>query len=223
MDALTLIVGLALVALTLLIILYPLWQQTRLRSMFQADTTPQILADYEARYQAALSNIKELMFDYEMGKISTEDYQPLLAKAKLEAAAIRQQFDRLSQTAATAIDPQLDAQIETLVAEFKQQPKASSKALHRAVEAEIEALKGAAPARSNERSCPNCGKPVDIEDAFCSKCGQALPQLSQPAGPDETLCPQCSYAYQPGDTFCAHCGAALAGAINQSNPQEVKV
>ena len=108
MDHLSLILILALGVGVLLLIAYPLWQQTRPEAIFRANRSGQTLAEYQARYQAALDSIRDLMFDYEMGKVSTEDYELLLHKTKLEAAQIRQQIDRLSQGQVSMIDPALD-------------------------------------------------------------------------------------------------------------------
>ena len=111
MDTLTLIISLALGLIVLVVILYPLWQQTRPEAIFRVDRSGQTLEEYQARYQAVLASIKDLMFDYEMGKVSTEDYEPLLASSKLEAAEIRRHIDRLGQGLVSEIDPALDARV----------------------------------------------------------------------------------------------------------------
>jgi predicted nucleic acid-binding Zn ribbon protein len=212
MDALTLTLSLALVAGAFGLILYPLWQQTHSEAGLQPDRSGQTLEEYQARYQAALDAIKDLMFDREMGKISAEDYEKLLAKSKLEAAEIRHQIDRLSHSTAADKEAALDVEIERLVAQLRTDQLNGSEALLDEVDAEIESLKNIrlGPAGVEEAVCPHCGQAFLPGDAFCTGCGQALPEVV-PAEPDitEELCPTCGYAYRPDDVFCARCGQAL--------------
>jgi DNA-directed RNA polymerase subunit RPC12/RpoP len=166
------------------------------------------LEEYQARYQATLTAIKDLMFDYEMGKVSTEDYDRLLAKSKLEAAEIRHQLDRLNHSAAANVAAALDVEIERLVAQLRQSQSPDGGALLREVDAEIELLKNIQldPAEINEAACPQCGQVFLPGDAFCAGCGQPLPDLT---ANEAEVCPACGYPYQLGDAFCARCGLAL--------------
>ena len=218
MDVLTLIAGLVLVVGALALILYPLWRHTRPDAVFRTDQTQQMLENFEARYQAALAAVKDLILDYEMGKVSKEDYQPLLSKAKLEAAQLRQQIDRLSRQTTAEIEPTLETEIEALVAELKSNRSADgNEALLQAIDAEIELLKQTKRAKS---ACPNCGKRAQDDDAFCSGCGQPLADLGGELEPDEHSCPQCGGEVQPDDAYCAQCGAALAAAIKRQEREE---
>ncbi len=206
MDVLILTASLLLAVGVLVLILYPLWQSHG-QSIFASSAPQHTLENYEARYQAALAAIKELMFDYEMGKVSEEDYQPLLTKTKLEAAEIRRQIDRLSHQQANApIDAALDAEIESLISQLRTAPPPDDQVLRREIEAEIEMLKGL---DGDTLTCPNCGRSVGEADAFCSGCGQSLEIVAEALVVAEQSCPTCGYTIQPDDAFCAQCGAAL--------------
>jgi hypothetical protein len=206
MDALALTVGLALAAAAFGLILYPLWQQTRSAAIFQVDRSGQTLEEYQARYQATLDAIKDLMFDYEMGKVSTEDHDRLLSKAKIEAAQIRHQIDRLSHSVNAGAKAALDVEIERLVAQLRGNSFSENQPLLREVEAEIELIKNIQldSAEIDEPACPHCGQAFLPNDLFCTGCGQAL---AEHAAKDS--CPACGYAFQADDTFCARCGHAL--------------
>ncbi len=209
MDILPLIITLALVGGTLALVLYPLWRQTRPAGSFGETISGvgrpgRTLEEYDARYQAALAAIKDLMFDYEMGKVSAEDYEMLLTKSKLEAAQIRRQIDLLSQSTTSKIDPEIEAKIESLVAEFKNSGLNGNEALLQNVETEIEALKNIQP-DSQTGFCPHCGRNFQMDDAFCSGCGQSLADVKT----NKNACPECGSAIQPDDTFCAKCGVVL--------------
>lgn len=219
MDAVTIILIVSLVGGVLALIAYPLWQQTRPEAIFRVNHSGQTLEEYQARYQAILDAIKDLMFDYEMGKVSREDYEILLNQTKLEAANLRRQIDHLS-SAVVEVDVSLDAEIETLVAQFKNSGINGNEALIREVEAEIELLKDleldeqadTASAADETLICPNCHQPVRADDAFCSRCGQSLAELA--AKIDEDTCPECGYGFQSDDLFCAQCGFAFK-EVNQ--------
>jgi hypothetical protein len=138
MDVFTLTITFALVAGAFGLILYPLWQQTRPEAVFQLDSSGQTLEEYQARYQAELAAIKDLMFDYEMGKVSAEDYEKLLAKAKLEAAEIRRQIDRLSHSTNADIEASLDVEIEKLIAQLRLNKFSGNETLLSEIDAEIQ-------------------------------------------------------------------------------------
>ncbi len=201
METFTITVIFMLVALAVAIVALPLWQKNHAKANPAAHHPGQTPAEDQARYQAALAAIKELMFDYEMGKITPADYEPLLTQAKLEAAAIRQRLDRWAQNAGEVNpDSGLNREIEALIAQARPQLTTPDHPLRPEIEAEISRLKqAAAPAG---QICGHCGAPRQPGDAFCSRCGQAL---ARAAG---GVCPVCGGPVQPGDAFCSRCGAA---------------
>ena len=151
------------------------------------------------------------MFDYEMGKISAEDHERLLAKTKLEAAEIRHQIDRLSHSVATDVKA-LDVEIERLVAQLRNSQLAESEALLVEVDAEIDLLKNTRlnPAEMMKLPVLTAANPFYREMSFCSGCGQPLPDLMRLTPPAKVdICSACGYAYQAEDAFCARCGLAL--------------
>lgn len=216
METLSLIVIFMLIGAAIWLVLLPLWQRSQNRPVTrQGDSPGQSLEEYQSRYLAKLAAIKDLNFDHEMGKVSTEDYEALLAKTKLEAAQIRQQLDALSSETVAEQDASLEAEIEAEVAELRRTPAADPTLLQE-VEAEIQQLK-TLKAELDALTCPACDKTVGIDDQFCSECGQSLTGFEDDPGLSiETTCPQCGYSYEPGDAFCARCGEVLnASALTQ--------
>ena len=227
MDALALVLSVALVGGALALILYPLWQQTRPEAIFRASRYGQTLEEYQARYQAVLAAIRDLMFDYEMGKVVAEDYEPLLTRLKLEAAGYRQQIDRLQRSQAEVIGPALDAEIEAMIDRVRQQGVNGNQALLREVEAELELLKSVEfdDEAAETDVCPHCGRAVAPDDVFCSRCGQSLAELpgSTPDEEVENACPRCGNTFLPGDAFCVKCGAVLDENAASQRYQETRV
>jgi hypothetical protein len=186
MTPTAIIITLALVAGALALVLYPLWRQTRTQVM--PTRAGQTLEEYEVRYQAGLAAIKDLMFDYEMGKITDSDYQILLAKAKAEAARVRKELDVLS-SGKVITDPALEAQLEAMIAQARDNSLNvnDSQILLAEVDADIELLKNIGT--GDVLACPDCGRTYEIGDAFCAGCGYELADITPQI--DENACAQC--------------------------------
>ncbi len=219
MDIFSLSVSLALLAGVLALILYPLWQQQTHPEVAFQNNSGQSLEEYQARYQAALETVRDLMFDYEMGKSSPEDYEKLLTHAKLEAAEIRRQIDRLNHTTNTNLEATFEVEIEKLIAQIRTNRFDGYEPLLTEANAEIDLLKVVRVDITDlhELACPHCDKSYWPGDTFCSGCGQPLPQppLTQ------TVCPACGHPAQPDDAFCARCGTALNHATPLPGQPEV--
>ncbi|MCG3209127.1 MAG: hypothetical protein FOGNACKC_02746 [Anaerolineae bacterium] len=214
MEILTIAIIVLLVGLALALAAYPLWQQSRPETLFKVTRSGQTLEEYQARYSAALVAIKDLMFDFEMGKITAEDYDILLTQAKLEAAQFRKNIDRLSRSdGQTPLDAALNQQIEALVAQTRQQTAGNHHVIPPEVNAEIELLKRIERIDAGG-GCPNCGAAIQPNDAFCTRCGQSLAQTG--AG----FCPRCGSPAQPGDAFCTRCGGPLSVSVAPQNPRK---
>jgi RNA polymerase subunit RPABC4/transcription elongation factor Spt4 len=226
MDALILIIIFILIGISLSVILYPLWQQTRRQADDQTEDDGLTLEEYELRYQAILASIRELMFDFEMGKVTDEDYETLMTEAKLQAAKVRQHLDALSSpSAADSLDPGLDAEIEDLVAQQRQKRGANRNlAQLPEVQAELALLtnvrpNGPAPAA---QPCEGCGHLLQRDDKFCGRCGRPVSQAVTVAV-ESPACPQCGYAYEPDDAFCANCGTALTQGAKTQSYEDAKI
>jgi hypothetical protein len=226
MDFLVLMIILLLAGIALWLVLYPLWPQKHPNHTLLAHSDHRTLEEYEAQYQAALAAIKDISFDYEMGKVSAEDYETQLTKVKLEAAKIRQQFDLLNhapelEPANELLDAEIDAEIERLITQLRQGSTSIDEALAAEVEVDLQALKSI-PAIP-DRACRNCGRYLQAADLFCSGCGQPVDQPKIDDEPQAETCPECGYSFQIGDVFCARCGAALAQTVPSQNYENAKI
>lgn len=100
--------------------------------------------------------IKEMDFDYEMGKMSEEDYQKLRTQYKGKAAEILKQLDMTNQP------DDIEAAIEQEVQQLRKQYAAQKKR-----------VKSEEPAWQIN-FCPRCGIKVLPNSAFCQNCGLSL-------------------------------------------------
>ena len=94
-------------------------------------------------------NLRDLEFEYKMGRLSAGDYEGLQAGYRNEAAAVLQRLERLDAS------ENLDAAIETEIAARKSR------------------LYGAGPKRA-QALCPSCGAEVITGKKFCADCGHRL-------------------------------------------------
>lgn len=98
------------------------------------------------------TNIKDLEFEYKMGRLSDEDFQRLDAGYKGEAGQVLELLDRLG------VEKDLDESIEKDV---------------RARRTRLFPREAAGPAAETDR-CPSCGASTIPGKKFCADCGQRI-------------------------------------------------
>lgn len=163
------LIGLALLLLTIPFVVRPFRRKTRPESL----AVPQHRQRPTAQHQEVLLALRDLEFDYRTGKIAEEDYAVLRADLLAQAAAALEGHS----------DPEddLDAQIEAAVLARRR------KLGH--VQACQQCGKAAGPGdrfctgcgAPLEAVCPACGKPMAASDRFCAACGAKLDGQQQPA------------------------------------------
>ena len=137
--------------------------------------TPDALDVLISQRDSAYDAIRDLDFDFQLGKLRQADYVPLREKYKARAAETLKQIDALTVGNSQA---EAEAQIEAQVAKLRQAKNDTIEAevaqLRRAktdsVEAEIAQMRAARKASR----CTNCGAPFQPGDQFCAKCGNQL-------------------------------------------------
>jgi hypothetical protein len=183
LEIFAILIGLVILAAIAYYLSRPLVQARRGSKMESGDAL-----SLEARRESLYTQIKELDLDHATGKVNEEDYARIRAELVAEAAAVLRQIDQASASPAPQPQPrpvatrsaQATDDIEALIAaRRKTRSTPAAKTTNADVEAAIAARrKTAVPA--TELKCPQCGKPISADDAFCAKCGTALrPQVAQ--------------------------------------------
>ncbi|HEX8235612.1 MAG TPA: hypothetical protein VF600_06615 [Abditibacteriaceae bacterium] len=137
-------------ALTLWYILLPLW-----RPAPELTASPNSLsATLPERRDNLLRQLKELEFDYSMGKIDTSDYERMRADLSSETSIV---LTRLENAARVDSTPALSTR-------------------NRDLEVEIEVQIARARRRLSSRTddswrCTECGRQMAGRDRFCASCG----------------------------------------------------
>jgi hypothetical protein len=140
----------ALVALAGFCVLKPLFSEPRSNPDIEllAETELDHLLDRKA---VVYSNLKDLEFEYKMGRLSDADFKQLEAGYKNDAAIILQRLDQLDAS------ENLDQAIEKDIAERKARLYASSS-------------KGT----QDSFRCPSCFAEIIAGKKYCPDCGRRL-------------------------------------------------
>lgn len=154
------------------------------------------LTELLVRKDILLRSIKELEFDYQMGKIAPDDYTRFAARLRRQAIGVMEQIDSVTP-AGREQDRDLEAEIarlRTVEVSAPSEPNGSTVSadpvtsrddLH--ASAEQPATNGAhtpdsvpsAQRPREQRFCTQCGKPVGVDHKFCAECGAPLPAATR--------------------------------------------
>lgn len=143
------------------------------------------LSELLARKDNALRAIKDLEFDYQVGKIGDEDYQRLRERLDRQAISLLQQVEKVTPES-TALDEQLEAEIAKM-----RRVQASSRVEEMAATTPVVSVQPM-PVNGNQsgkiepipnpagmnRFCTECGAKVDPSFKFCANCGAPVAKLS---------------------------------------------
>ena len=136
--------------------------------------TGQALSALLAEQDRLLSTLQELDFDHALGKIPAEDYPRQRSRLVERTAEVLRQLDALAPD--RPVTPS-DREVRGSSAPVPSAGVAPGRAKPEISDEELENL--IARRRSGRQavavgSCPQCGKPVSPEDAFCAACGKPL-------------------------------------------------
>lgn len=139
-------------------IAYPLFTTPRAEISDAPSALESLIAQRDSTYDA----LRDLDFDFQMGKLSQADYTALREKSKTRAAQILKAIDALN---GGGRHPQADAEIEAQVTQLRRAKTDN-------VEAEIARVRAAK--KLDGARCAKCGAPYQVGDQFCAKCGNKL-------------------------------------------------
>lgn len=153
--------SLLLLLIAVLVIVWPLLQQDEEELEAEAGSHLAIEADplseLGARRDSVYEAIRDLRFDYQVGKVSEADFQIFDGQLKSQAVGVLKQIDELN---AAESDPDLDARLEAEIVALRRNGHSPA-----AARAETGAAAG---------FCAKCGNKLKAGDRFCGKCGAML-------------------------------------------------
>lgn len=159
----------------------PLLQPGKAPLLVEDDKLMELLG----RKDAALQAIKDLEFDYRVGKVSQEDYQRIDQRLRRQAIVLMQQIEKLAPVSAS-----LDQELEGIIANHRRTHAAPAAEVASPVlvtpPVEATSTPIVAPAEAfatpqATRFCTQCGKPVEPGHKFCGHCGTPVAQADPAA------------------------------------------
>lgn len=138
-----------------------------------------------AERDRVLTSLQELDFDFALGKVPEEDYPAMRSDLLQTGTEVLRRLEAFEASGAPAGGSAID-RIEEAVARRRADSAVAAGATAAAVGGNGAARRGedpmedliAARKRARQESaggfCPQCGKPVQKSDKFCSKCGKVL-------------------------------------------------
>ncbi len=192
--ALVIVVVMAFVA-------YPLFAAPEEKTAPMPEALDGLIAQRDSAYDA----IRDLDLDYQLGKLSQNDYHALREKYKLRAASALQQIDALPGR--EGADERIEEEVARLRRHVRPEPNGDT------VEREVARLRA-------KTSAPTNGDAIEHEvarlrarrrpaQAKSAPMEPSVPVEPSPSAP-QRACAACGAPYHAGDRFCAKCGAALA-------------
>lgn len=117
----------------------------------KTESTRENLINLQREREAVFGELRDIEFDYGLGKLDDKDYKDLKDRYRYKAAGILKKIEEYSKLKSLQVDEFLDKEIEKEVLEYR----------NLRVEDQ------------NSLVCNSCGEDVNV-DNFCSKCGAAL-------------------------------------------------
>ena len=163
-----LLVGIALLALVVSLVLRPLSRHDRLDVLTPERNSP-------PRLEPILAALRDLDFDHQTGKVSEEDYVP--ARAALLAQA--------AQAMAEGSGSSLEDELEERGNQGRRRLDLGAAPARTCAHCRGGLLPGdrfcARCGKPQTNACPSCGRTVDAEDRYCVECGRQLQPEAAPA------------------------------------------
>ncbi|OGO42354.1 MAG: hypothetical protein A2Z04_05195 [Chloroflexi bacterium RBG_16_57_9] len=219
---LTALAALILAGLVVAFIAYPLARGTETEEVFapQVDVlTANIpVEDLLFEHEANLKTLRDLDFDFQMGKLSETDYRELRARYAAQGVAVLQQLDEVAvdgvQTEAE-IEDEIEQEISRLRSvqpavqpvqaalvsngHVTETTSPSLDGLDEEIEREVQRLR-------QPQTDPVVAAPAPARMAPPVKTREPVPARPVSRAPK---CPECGRGVQMADKFCSNCGTVL--------------
>jgi hypothetical protein len=176
------LIALVLSVGALAFVVWPLLKPGPAPVMVEDDRLTELLG----RKDAVLQAIKDLEFDYQVGKLSEEDFHLYDQRLRRQAVALLQQIEQVAPQSAD-----IDAALEAEIAQ-RRRVLEPARPVIKAAPAAVAAVAAAAPvpigaqspavaiaagavpngtASGTVRYCTNCGTRLEAHHKFCANCG----------------------------------------------------
>jgi NADH:ubiquinone oxidoreductase subunit D len=126
------------------------------------------LTELMAQKDTVLKGIKDMEFDYQVGKLSEEDYERFNLRLRRQAIGLIQQIEKLAPETAS-----LDEQLEMFIERKRKVKEAAALNGNGRAPVAVPAIP-AGSVTSPARFCTECGQPAEAAHRFCASCGSPI-------------------------------------------------
>lgn len=140
------------------------------------DRRAEKLKDLNSRKDSLLTAIKDIEFDYGLGKLTRDDYEELHGRYRIEAASLLKEIDSIAGAPPSGAPDDGDDLEKEIHAE---RTKFLIPYDDEEIEKEILRAREASWGEEADRHCTKCGSAAGEEDLFCSKCGAKLNPITE--------------------------------------------
>ena len=164
--------------MTILVLVGWVLAQPLLRPMRRGSAVPSEVSSLQAQVDQVIETMRELDFDYALGKISGEDYSPGRVALLARGAELLKELDPQRGLAARARSQQEESLEREIAARRKApaSPRLGSDQLEDEIRTRRRAPQGQKKEVGSRRAglCSRCGQAIQVGDRFCPHCGVAL-------------------------------------------------
>jgi len=160
------------------------------------------MGDLLRKKESTYSALKELEFDFKMGKLSDKDFAEIDARYREDALEILEAIDG-AEKGSPADGPNSRRRGKGAQRQAASRPAAAP---------EAKPAKAASGAAASTATCADCGRENPPGSRFCASCGVDLEEASAAAGAghsDGVVCDECGRDIAENHRFCAGCGAEV--------------
>lgn len=118
----------------------------------------------EERRAAIYENLRDLQFEYRVGKLSDSDYQETKLSLQKELAVVIGEIDRIVKSRLPAKSAPSSASVKSASAQGSRSEQGS---------AQTSTAAAVAPAKG-AYTCPHCGADFPVALKFCGECGKEM-------------------------------------------------
>ncbi|MDA2919410.1 hypothetical protein MYX76_07965 [Desulfobacterota bacterium AH_259_B03_O07] len=137
-------------------------EETNLRDEPLVSKWKKLNSEKETLYDA----LKDIEFDYGLGKLSKDDYEDLTKTYRVKAASVLKQLDDINQNSnISSVEEEIEKEISER-RQFKKERDNRESRTGDVIDSEVN--------RKIKLNCSKCRKECSPEDKFCSDCGNKL-------------------------------------------------